>query len=104
MADIVFDDFEWNEEKSKKNKEKHRLSFEVASLTFDKPHFAQKSGYAGDEERWIAVGMLEGNRVITVVHTYRQDRIRIISARKARDDEKKKLLTFLDGVDDAGRA
>ncbi len=104
MVDVLFDGFEWNEEKSNKTNEKHRLSFEVASLIFDRPHFVRKSGYAGDEERWIAVGMLEGNRVITVIHTYRQDRIRIISARKARDDEKKKLLTFLDGVDDAGRA
>lgn len=98
------DDFEWDEAKNIQNKKKHNLSFQVASLIFDKPFFNAQSAYAGVEERWIAVGMLDGNRVVTVVYTLREDRIRIISARKARDNEKEKLLTFLDGFNDAGRA
>lgn len=104
MVDVYFDAFVWDETKSVQNKKKHGLSFEVGSLIFDKPYFNTQSAYAGVEERWIAVGMLDEKRVITVVYTHRQDRIRIISARKARDNEKEKLLTFLEGFDDAGRA
>ena len=45
------------------------------------------SGHAG-EERWIATSKLSG-RMISVVYTLRDDKIRIITARRARKNEQR---------------
>jgi uncharacterized DUF497 family protein len=41
------------------------------------------------EDRFLATGMIEG-RLVTVVFTERGEKIRIISARKANTDERRK--------------
>jgi len=83
--------FEWDPQKAKSNLEKHGVSFEEAStafqdtlsLTIDDPL------HSIDEERLILIGMSQKNRVLVVVHTERGDNIRIISARKATNKERK---------------
>jgi uncharacterized DUF497 family protein len=50
----------------------------------------------GGEERWQAIGTVDGKAVITVVHTYRaagaDEIVRIISARRANADERKQYV------------
>ncbi len=77
--------FEWDPQKAKTNFEKHGITFDEAStvfkdnlsLTIDDPL------HSYDEERLVLIGMSYKNRLLVVVHTEREDSIRIISARKA---------------------
>ncbi len=78
-------DFEWAAEKAATNYEKHGIPFQGAASIFARPHLVERSDRKG-EKRWIAVGRLEG-RLITVVYTRRSGAIRIISARRARENE-----------------
>jgi hypothetical protein len=85
--------FEWDDNKNLINIKKHGLSFELAEAVFldefclelyDEEHSSL------EEDRFIAIGMLQNQIVIvTVVYTERDDVIRIISARKATDIERK---------------
>jgi uncharacterized protein len=81
--------FEWDEKKRLKNLRKHRLDFFAAVLLFDLLHIVFPSDYDGNEERFLATGMLM-DRFVTVVFTYRGDIIRIISFRGARHEEKRR--------------
>jgi uncharacterized DUF497 family protein len=79
--------FEWDEGKSRKNLDKHLVSFERASLVFKDPQFLSLPDEYEFEERWRTMGLVNGVVVLLVVHTMRRDNdedvIRIISARKA---------------------
>lgn len=85
--------FSWDENKNKKNKQKHKISFELAKQVFDDSHLLSWLDSKSDhEERWIGLGCIDGLVVIVVVHTFRrhnneQETIRIISARKATKKE-----------------
>jgi len=86
--------FEWDTQKNATNRKKHGIDFETATLIFDDPFcvtFIERE--SGGEERWHAIGSLEGIIIIVVVHTYRDDCsdevIRIISARRATRHERK---------------
>jgi len=84
------DEFEWDDAKAEANLKKHGVSFATATRVFDDA-FAFVEQDIGDdhgEERFIAVGMVEG-RLITAIYTERGDRIRIISARKATSNEQR---------------
>lgn len=78
--------FEWDVEKERGNIQKHKLSFEMASLVFldfERIEIYDDS-HSIDEERYITIGRLWGTMVIiTVVYTEREGKIRIISARKS---------------------
>ncbi len=77
--------FEWNQEKAKRNLKKHQVSFEEASTIFDDPVFITflDEEHSLDEDRYITVGFSGSNRLLLAAHTDRQGQIRIISARKA---------------------
>ncbi len=79
--------FEWDENKSKANLLKHGYDFDDASQALYGPVVIHRSD-RNKEERWIAVGSLEG-RLIAVIFTRREDVIRIISARRARKHEER---------------
>jgi uncharacterized DUF497 family protein len=85
--------FNWDENKNKKNKQKHKISFELAKQVFDDRHLLSwLDGEYENEERWINLGCIDGLVVIIVVHTFRryrneQEIIRIISARKSTKKE-----------------
>jgi uncharacterized DUF497 family protein len=81
-------EFEWDPEKAARNKEKHGVSFEDAVGVFSGPTLTERSDRKG-EKRWIAVGRLKG-RLVTVVYTRRSGTTRIISARRARENERKR--------------
>jgi uncharacterized protein len=86
--------FEWDKEKDEINRRKQRIGFETAKLVFDDAHCLTFVERVEDgEERWHAIGVLDGRTTITVVHTYRlagpDDVIRVVSARRADAQERK---------------
>ena len=83
---VVLDAFEWDSNKGEANKEKHGISFEDAIELFDAPFLTSRAERSG-EIRWVALGRAQG-RVIAVIYTEREGRIRIISARMARTKER----------------
>lgn len=87
--------FEWHEDKAQTNLAKHRLSFPLASRIWDDPlHMIVPDGIYDGEERWLAIGSINGVVVIVVAHAYRErngeEIIRIISARKATPHERRR--------------
>jgi uncharacterized DUF497 family protein len=85
--------FDWDSAKSAGNEAKHGLSLAAASALWAGPVVALPSKRPG-ELRHLAVGLIEG-RHWTVVYAPRSDRLRVISGRRSRKNEKalfKKLL------------
>lgn len=81
--------FEWDEEKNKINLRKHGIDFSDATqVFFDENRIERRDKYhSGEEERWQVIGMV--NEILFVVYTDREDRTRIISARKAKPKERR---------------
>jgi hypothetical protein len=78
-------DIEWDPDKAASNLTKHGVSFEeAATALLDPAALAQEDPVADQESRWVLIGMSAKARLLTVVYTLRpDDRIRLISARKA---------------------
>jgi len=84
-------EFEWDPDKAASNLAKHGVSFHQAatvlgdplSITFYDPD------HSIDEDRYITIGTSADGQLIIVSHTDRDDRVRIISARKATRRERK---------------
>jgi hypothetical protein len=80
--------FEWDEEKRRRNIEKHGIDFIDAKEIWQDLVIEMPSGQPHHgEDRILAIGLCEG-RCITVVYTWRGDNRRLISARKARTNER----------------
>ena len=82
-------DFEWDEAKRLANILKHRIDFVDAIGIFQSKFFENEDlrrNYG--ERRFRAFGEIEG-QVLHVVSTWRDDRRRIISARRARRNERR---------------
>lgn len=82
--------FEWDDEKEKKNIKKHGISFRIAAHVFDDDMRIElfDEEHSITEERFITIGLVD--RIITVVYTDRTDAIRIISARRATPEEERR--------------
>ena len=84
----------WDEEKNRRNRRVHGLSFETAALVFDDPLAASRPDHSAGEERWQTIGMIDGV-IVLLVHTWPEldssgkEVGRIISARKATVHERK---------------
>ena len=80
--------FEWDEEKRERNIVRHRIDFVDAVVVFDgRPVITNDSPREG-EDRWATTAFI-GDWYITVIWTLRGETIRIISARRARNNEKR---------------
>ena len=75
--------FEWDESKAKKNKSKHGISFADTFADFEDPNAVTLEDFRQDEQRYVTIGIDAFGRILVVVYTWREDNIRIISARKA---------------------
>jgi uncharacterized DUF497 family protein len=83
---------EWDTKKADLNKNKHGITFEEAgtvlsdslSITIPDPL------HPGDEERLVTIGQSDTQKTLIVVHTERGDVIRLISARLANANERKR--------------
>lgn len=83
--------FEWDEVKAKENLRKHEVSFEEGKTIFNDPFLFTFPDYehSVDEERYIDIGLSVTGRILILTHTERQDKIRIISCRKATARERR---------------
>lgn len=80
---------EWDEAKRLANLRKHGIDFTDALTIFEADVLTvEDDRYSYGEQRFVTFGLLQG-RVIAVVHTEREDCIRIISARKATNYEQR---------------
>jgi uncharacterized DUF497 family protein len=84
--------FEWDAGKAARNLDDHGVSFEEAASVFGDPLAATVADpdHSTDERRFITMGLALTQRLLLVVHTDRENRTRIISARRATRTEKKK--------------
>ena len=80
-------EIEWDRKKSLSNLKKHGVNFADAVTVLEDERAITISEDYPDEERFITIGMDSFNRILVVVYTWREKRIRLISARKATSDE-----------------
>jgi uncharacterized DUF497 family protein len=83
------DKFECNETKNLSNFDKHKIDFDFASNVFSDNKRIEWEDDRNDygEIRFISIGKIV-NAIITVVYTMRNNKIRIISARPAKKQER----------------
>lgn len=67
----------------------HGVSFDLAKTAFKDPFAVERLDDREDygEERFVLIGRAEGNVVLFVAYTEREGRMRIISARRATQNE-----------------
>jgi hypothetical protein len=83
-------DIEWDPAKAASNLKKHGIGFEEAATALLDPNALALPDISSSEERWLLIGMSSEARLVTLVYTLRgEDRIRLISARKATRKEAK---------------
>ncbi len=83
--------FEWDPGKARRNRRKHRVSFQEAASVFGDPLAITypDPDHSTAEQRFITVGMSSAGRVLIVAHADRNENVRIISARKTTRRERK---------------
>lgn len=86
----------WDENKRLSNIAKHGFDFVRARDILLGNHIIISSKYQSDEQRYLAVGIIDG-RFATIVYTMRGDAYRIISIRSARDEERRKHENLFTG-------
>ena len=79
--------FEFDEAKSRSNKTKHGIDFHEVQALWDDPDLLEVPARVTDEPRTMVIGMI-GVIHWSAVVTPRGERIRIISARRARKEER----------------
>jgi uncharacterized DUF497 family protein len=86
----------WDPEKATSNFRKHKIRFSDAeSVLFDPMALTQEDETAQSEQRFVSIGTDAFDRVLVVVYTYREDSIRLISARRATPKERR---TYEEGI------
>ena len=82
-------DYEWDPEKTTQNLRTHGVHLSYgADVLEDVYALTREDASAQGEQRWVSVGMDGLGRVLTVVYTYRGERIRLLSARRATKRER----------------
>jgi uncharacterized protein len=84
--------FEWDSNKAALNQMKHEVSFDEAMTIWNDEFaaFLHDPSHSLTEERYIMIGFSNKNNLLFVSFTERNNRIRIISARKATKSERKR--------------
>ena len=84
--------FEWDDNKEKINIAKHSIDFSTAAHVFQDENRIEffDEAHSEYEDRYITIGQINGIAIIvTVVYTERENAIRLISARKATNHERR---------------
>jgi uncharacterized protein len=98
MEDEVFDfdsviGFDWDDGNSQKNWEKHQVDFrECEEVFFNQPLLISEDiKHSFQEKRFYVLGRSDTNRMLFLVFTLRNNKIRVISAR---DQSKKERMIY----------
>lgn len=78
--------FEYDERKSRANKEKHGIDFKEAKELWEDVDLIQLPAKTEHEVRYICIGLIN-EKYWSAVITYRSEIIRIISVRRSREKE-----------------
>ena len=87
---IIYMQIIWDQNKAEINFKKHKIRFSDAEMVLYDPFAMTLEEHDIDnEQRFVTIGTDAIGRIITVVYSYRSDTIRLISARKATQTERK---------------
>lgn len=90
-------DCEWDAAKNAQNRRNHGIAFEEAVAIFDGPVLTEiDDRFDYGEVREVSFGFLGETVVLSVTHTDRANRKRIISARKATRSERRMFYEYLE--------
>jgi uncharacterized DUF497 family protein len=78
-------EFEFDDDKSRTNRQKHGIDFVKARDLWNDPDLIEIPARTSDEPHFVVIGRV-GNRHWSAIITYRKDRIRIISVRRSRPE------------------
>ena len=78
--------FEFDPEKSESNKFKHGVDFIEAQALWNDADLLEIPAKTSDEARFLVIGKIDDKHWTGII-TYRNDNIRIISVRRARNEE-----------------
>ena len=82
-------DVTWDPKKADTNFRKHKIRFSDAeAVLYDPIALTIEDQDVEQEKRFVSVGSDTLGRILVVVYTYRGDKIRIISARRATSRER----------------
>jgi uncharacterized DUF497 family protein len=89
-----FDGFEWDAHKARANLRKHGVDFAGAVAVFEDEQAVtiRDEVSAVDEQRYLSVGRDVRGRILVVAYTWRGNRIRLYSARRATASERRQYL------------
>ncbi|MCL2319467.1 MAG: BrnT family toxin [Treponema sp.] len=81
--------FEWDPDKDRVNRKIHGISFSTAKFVFNDIERWERydSSHSENEDRWQTLGLVD--TVLFVVYTEQKEKIRIISARIADENERR---------------
>ncbi len=80
-------EFELDQEKSEANRRKHGIDFEEAQKLWHDSHRMVIPAKNLDESRFVLIGKIQEN-YWSAIYTIRIDKIRLISVRRSRKNEK----------------
>ena len=78
--------FEFDDAKSRANRNKHGIDFENAQALWNDPDLLEIPARTEDEPRYLVIGKIAGKHWSAVI-TYRRKNVRIISVRRSRTEE-----------------
>jgi uncharacterized DUF497 family protein len=89
-----FAGFEWDAHKARANLRKHGVDFAGAVAVFEDEQAltVRDDVSAVDEQRYLSVGRDVRGRILVVAYTWRSNRIRLFSARRATATERRQYL------------
>lgn len=87
-------DFEWDAQKARSNLRRHGVDLAAAVAAFeDEQALTMRDELTAiDEQRWLSLGRDVRGRIVVVAYTWREDRIRLFSARRATASERRRYL------------
>jgi uncharacterized protein len=86
---ILAMDITWDPNKAEVNFKKHGIRFSDAEMVlYDSFAMSIEEQMVSNELRYVTVGTDAVGRILAVIYSYRSDRIRLISARKATRKER----------------
>lgn len=89
VATVVHGDFEWDDAKAESNLAKHGVAFEEAVLAMKDPLSLDFDDLV-EPANLITLAATPEGRILYIVSTERDDRLRIISARDATPSERRR--------------
>jgi uncharacterized protein len=83
--------FVWDDNKAEANLKKHKIAFEDAASIFGDPLAVtfRDPDHSMGEARYLTFGLSHSGHLLVLSHTYRNESVRIISARRATRAERK---------------